>query len=162
MRKTFALMGVYSYKVTLCYLNNSSHRSHFRRLTFYLLGCDILLAIPINPSRILRKILILSSKLLQQDFVRLPGRLDLEKPIHSLKRQRLCLWDAEKYKDHRNYHERSKEKVHPVSPRFKHLLGESRNNKVPEPVVGRCISLTQRPRVLVKHFRVDDPRRSIP
>lgn len=155
-------MVVYSYNVTLRYLDNSSHHLHVHRLTFYLLGCNILLAVPINPSRVLLKIRILSSKLLQQNLVRLPGRLDLEKPIHGLKRQRLCLWDAEKYKDNRNYHERSKEKVHPVSPRVKHLLSESRNNEIPEPVVGRCVGLTKRPRVLVKHFGVDDPRRSVP
>jgi hypothetical protein len=135
---------------------------HICRFTFYLLGCNILFVVPVNPSRILLKILILSSELLHQNLVCLPGWLDLEKPIHGFKRQRLCLWDAEKHEEDRNDHKRSEEKVNSISPRFKHLLGESRNDEIPEPVVGRCIGLTKRPRVLVKHFGVDDPRCSVP
>lgn len=116
----------------------------------------------IHAINVLSELLILEVQLLEQNLVGPPDGLDLKQLVHGLKRNGLGLGDAEEDKEDGDDHEGGKEEVHAVTPSVEHLHSESGDDKVPEPVVGGGVGLTEGSGVLVKHLRVENPRSTVP
>lgn len=133
---------------------------------------------------IVSEFLLLLSNLLEDSLVGLADWLDGEETVHALERDGLGLWDEEVDEEDGQDHHGGEEKVDTAARRThgqEHLRGETRDDEVPEPVVGSGRSLTKRsaedklafvlkrgkievflPGIVVEHLRVKDPRGTIP
>lgn len=100
---------------------------------------------------------LLGAELLDDLSVSLAHGLDLEEAVHRLEGQTLGLGNQEVDESGRHDHEGGEEEVDAVGHGEEHLRGEARDDEVPEPVVGGGRGLADGARVLVEHFRVEDP-----
>ena len=125
-----------------------------------LIHVDLLLC---RPKTIPPEILIISMRLRHNSLMRPPCRQTRAKqPIHLLKRNALGLRHQEEDIDCRNNHHRREKEVHAVVHAVEHLRREAGDDEVPEPIVCGGESLGKGADVLVEHFGVEDPGRSVP
>jgi hypothetical protein len=142
---------------------NLAPKLSFNFLSFSLNLLSIgLLFSQINTINIMTELLILEPQFLHNNLVSPPDRLGLKELIHSLKRNTLGLRNAEEDEEDRSDHKRGKEDIHSESPGVEHLLGETGDDEVPEPVVGSGVGLAERAGVLVEHLRVENPGCTVP
>ena len=132
----------------------------------HLVVCVLLLRhVDAHGLRIVPELFVAHAIFVEDDVVCPPHRLDLEETIHALKGDTLGLRQKEEDEDDRADHHGREEEVDTAAGGahgVEHLLGEARDDEIPEPVRRSCRGLAQGARVVVKDLTVDDPRSSVP